>query len=426
MPKIKDITCHKVLNSRSEWTIETRVELDDGAVGTQTVPDGASTGENEALHLEAQKAAAVVNDPLKDLLVSKNPFNQLEIDTLMIDMDGTPNKRVLGGNSILSVSLAVSNAAAKSLNLQLFEYLHVLYKNNSVFKPAYSKMGSINFPTPVFNILNGGKHADNDLSFQEFMVIPAKTTPYPKQLEMGVFVYNSLHKLLVSQGYESGVGDEGGFAPQGFTTKKALTTIKQAVEEVRVDGEKNNRLVLGKDLFLGMDVAAESFHVGDRYEIKEESLKLDHAQLSSYYGDLLQQYPIIYLEDPFYENDIEGWEHFYQNYKQKVMIVADDLVVTNAKYLKAAIKKNLASAVIIKPNQVGTVSETLDFIRLAKSADMSTIVSHRSGDTPEDTFISDLAVAVEADFIKSGSPARGERVAKYNRLLDIFDNFFGS
>jgi enolase len=404
--KIKNITCHKVVNSRGDWTLRTKVQLSDGSEGIQTIPDGASKGENEAICLPVEKAVTVVSTALNDALEGEDPFDQEAIDEMMLKMDGTHNKSHLGGNSILSVSLAVANAAAASKKIPLYEYLHELYHGVSF------KKNHIHFPTPIFNILNGGKHAHNGLSFQEFMVIPAKGTPFDRSMELGVNVYKDLKASLIENEMDTAVGDEGGFAPDGLTVDKSLSFIRNAI---------NKRYKIGEDAFLGMDVAAESFHENGRYNIKEEELMLTSEELSEYYAKLLKKYELIYVEDGFYENDHDGWHAFFKKHSKHLMVVADDLVVTNYRILKKAIEKDLANAVIVKPNQVGTLSETFKFVKEARKAGMEVIVSHRSGETGEDTFIADLSLAVQADFIKSGAPVRGERVVKYNRLLDIFE-----
>ncbi len=406
-PKIESIKCHKILNSRSDWTIETYVQLSDGSIGIQTVPDGASRGEHEAVYVDINQAVDIVEHPINDLLVGHDPFDQKTIDGLLIDMDSTPNKSHLGGNSILSVSLAVAKACADSREIELYEYLAELYDMEN---------WTVKFPTPVFNVINGGKHAQNELSFQEFMVIPSPDLNIVSALELGVLIYDTLRENLLRDGHETGVGDEGGFAPENFTVHKALEYIKSAAS---VHG------IPGQNIFFGMDVAAGSFYEHTGYVIKEEKLDLTADKLSDYYAKLFKKFELIYLEDPFYERDHGAWERFTSKYSDKLMVVADDLVVTNPKFLNKAIENDLANAVIVKPNQVGTLSETFDFIRMARSAGMSIVISHRSGDTAEDTFIADLAVAVNAEFMKSGAPARGERVAKYNRLLEIFEKTQG-
>lgn len=405
--KIDSIECHKIVNSRGTWTLDTTVTLSDGSKGSETVPDGASKGENEAIFLPVDKAEHLVEHPITDLLVGQDAYDQKKLDEMMLEMDGTKNKSHLGGNSILSVSLAIAKAAAKSKNLELYEYLAELYGR---------KPGSWNFPTPVFNIMNGGKHADSGISFQEFMVIPSPEKNIVEAVEMGVEIYSTLKEMLHDEGISTAIGDEGGFAPKGFTVNKALEYVRKAASV---------KYKPGKDVFFGMDVAAESFYDHRHYVISEENLELDEFQLKEYYGELLKKYELIFLEDPYYEGHLDAWEMFYPDFKDKLMVVADDLVVTNPKFLKVAIDRKLANAVIVKPNQVGSLTETFEFIKMARDADMSLCISHRSGDTAEDTFIADLALAVDAEFMKSGAPARGERVVKYNRLLDIYDALQG-
>ncbi len=401
MSTIKDIKAYKIVNSRGNWTISTRVTLDDGSFGVQSVPEGASKGENEAISVSADQAASNVNSQIKNVLVGKDPFDQADVDDTLISLDGTNNKSNLGCNAILSVSLAVARAAASSREQELYEYLKALYGNDAELK----------FPTPVFNILNGGKHAQNGLSFQEFMLIPAKTMPYDKAVQAGMDVYHQLKSDLKENGFNTGVGDEGGFAPSGFTVERALSFITNAA---------NEHYQVGDNVFLGMDVAAESFYKDGKYEISEESKVLSSEELANFYVQLVKQFAIMYLEDGFYENDKLGWKALTEAFTDKLLIVGDDLVVTNPSLLDSAIEENLANAVIVKPNQIGTLSETLEFVRKAQDNNMAVVVSHRSGETAEDTFIADLALAVGADFIKTGAPARGERVVKYNRLLEVF------
>ena len=406
MPKIKSITCQKILNSRGDWTIETKVTLDDGSEGSQAIPDGASKGENEAVYIPVDKAVDIVSTAINDVLEGEDPTEQIVLDKILLDMDGTTNKKHLGGNSILSVSLAAAKASAKSKGLELYEYLARLYT------PKKDPSAELKFPVPIFNIINGGLHSHNNLSFQEFMAIPSPSLPFDKALEMGVKVYHNLKEILIKDGLDVDVGDEGGFAPNNLTTAKALQYISKAASQ---------SYKLGEQIFMGMDVAAGSFYMHDAYLIKEEKKTLNSEKMSQMYVDLLTTYPLIYLEDPFYESDADAWAKFTKSVGSRLMVVGDDLVVTNPKFLKSAIDRKLANAVIVKPNQVGTLTETFEFVRNAQQAGMKIIVSHRSGETGEDTFIADLAIAVGADFIKSGAPVRGERVVKYNRLLQIFN-----
>jgi len=401
VPKISKITCHKTLNSRGDWTIETKVLLSDGSEAVYDVPEGASKGENEAVYIPVEKAIDVVSSVINEALNGEDAYDQSKIDHILIEMDGTENKGHLGGNSILSVSLACAKASAVSNKIPLYKYLGNIFGNDT-----------FSFPTPLFNIINGGKHATNNLSFQEFMVIPAKKYNFNDAYEAGVKIYHALEKVLRKKGYETEVGDEGGFAPENITIPIAFSLIKEAILSCKLE--------IGEDIFLGNDAAAGSFRKPGSYFIKEENLNLSTKGLISYYEVLLEKNELIYLEDPFYENDFEGWAEFMKLKSDKLLIVGDDLVVTNTKILKRAIEKKLLNAVIVKPNQVGTLTETLEFIKLAKSFGLSVIISHRSGDNASDTFISDLSVAVNADFLKSGAPSRGERVAKYNRLYEIF------
>jgi len=407
MAKIENIRSQKILDSRGNWTLETKVTLDDGSVGVQPVPSGASVGENEAVYIDVEKAADFVSTTINDVLVGKDPSDQKGIDESLIKMDGTSNKSRLGANSILSVSLACAKSAAESAGLELYQYLSLIYSGKQKLN------GDLKFPTPVFNIINGGEHAKNKLSFQEFMVIPALNTPYNKALQMGANIYTDLKKILLKEDFETGVGDEGVFEPQGLSARTALDFLEQAAS---VQYEPGN------DVFFGLDIAAGSFYENGKYCIDEENLELSSDEVIKYYQDIFMHYKIIYLEDPMFERDEFGWTKFYKQNAGKYMVVADDLVVTNPKILERVAKEKMANAVIVKPNQIGTLTETLDFIRLARKSKMDIVISHRSGDNT-DSFISDLAVAVDADFLKSGAPARGERVAKYNRLLEIFYGF---
>ncbi len=405
-PKIEKISCHKIVNSRGDWTIATKVLLTDGSVGVQTIPDGASKGEHEAHTIPPEKAVQVVSSVLNDALQSEDPFDQKNIDNTLLELDGTPNKSHLGANSLLSVSLAVARSTAQHYKIELFERIAQIYENKLALN------GELKFPTPVFNILNGGKHANNGLSFQEFMIIPSPKVDYDRSVSMGIEIYHLLKKELQLLGKATGVGDEGGFAPSGFNPETALEILRNSV---------SRKYKPGDDVFFGMDVASGSFYNGHSYVLPEIGATYNVSQMNEYYGKLLKKFELLYIEDPFYENDIDGWKSFYTNFSGKVMVVGDDLVVTNPKLLSKYSKNSMLNAVIVKPNQIGTLTETLDFIKIAQSHKMGVIVSHRSGDTAEDTFISDLAVGTSADFIKSGAPARGERVAKYNRLLDIYD-----
>jgi enolase len=404
MSLIKAIEAHKVLNSRADWTVFVRVLLEDGTEVTQTVPEGASKGEHEAVSLPVEEALENIKINIAPALIGESPFDQKKIDQALLKLDGTENKSNLGCNAILPVSLAMAKVAAKSKDISLYAYLKDIYGNANELK----------FPTPLFNILNGGKHAQNDLSFQEFMVIPGMGFSFERKLEIGVDCYKKLAEKLAEEGLSTGVGDEGGFAPQGVSVTQALKELAEAVDSA---GYK-----LGEDVFLGTDVAAGSFYDSkkNRYVLKDEDAVFSREEFFTFYEQLLKDYPLIYLEDPLFESDFDSWSSFFVKFNERTMVVGDDLVVTNPEILEEALDKKTINAVIIKPNQVGTLTETFEFIRLAQENGLVTVVSHRSGETAEDTFVSDLALAVGADFVKFGAPARGERVVKYNRLLDLY------
>jgi enolase len=407
MAAIKGINSIKVINSRGDWTIKTYLELDNGSIGWAIVPEGASKGAKEAVCLEAGKSLDVIRDVITPVLLDRDFKSQKEFDEFLINLDGTKNKVKLGGNTTLALSVAFARAVSQSQKKEVWSYLLDSLNSIKGFK-AHSKNSKINV-TPLFNILNGGKHAQNNLSFQEFMIIPAKNFQIYDALEIGRTVYKSLKNRLEKDGFSTGVGDEGGFAPKGFTVRKALDYIK--------DGAGENYKV-GEEVFLGMDIAADSFYKDGKYSIAEEKLELSSKELKAYYTDLLKDFEIIYMEDPFVENDDASWADFTKSFSAKTMISADDLVVTNPEILTKAVDKKMANTVIVKPNQVGTIWETLQFVAEARAAGWSVVVSHRSGDT-EDPFIADLAYAVGADFVKFGAPARGERTSKFNRLLEL-------
>ncbi len=413
MPKISALNSYKVVNSRGDWTLRTKVTLDDGSFGVETVPEGASKGLNEAIGLPVDQAIEAVNTKIFKAIIGQDPFDQGGIDKLLIKLDGTENKSKLGGNSILSASLAVAKACASSYKLELYEYLNKLFNCVEGVCLPINVSKNTKFPTPMFNVINGGKHAHNGLSFQEFMLIPSPDLPFDKTYEMGVKVYHNLKEQLQAAHADVDVGDEGGFAPIGLDAYKALKFIKNAL---------GTDYKSGKDVFFGIDAAAGSFYKDGNYDILDSNLHVNSYELLNYYRELSRQYEIIYLEDPFFEENFEAWKRIEKEFGGKIMIVGDDLVVTNPKLLQEAVKNRYCDSVIVKPNQIGTLTKTFEFIREAQNNHLTVCISHRSGDTAEDTFIADLAVAVGADFIKSGAPARGERVAKYNRLLEIFYN----
>lgn len=393
MPKIIDVRSICVLNSRGDLTIKTYLELEDGRKGSFIVPEGASKGLKEAISIDAKKACEIINSKIAPLIKQKVFKDQKEFDDFLKTLDSTPNKEVLGGNALLSLSVCFCKAT---------NFLLSLYFLNN--KPSFGI-------TPLFNILNGGKHAKNGLSFQEFMIIPSKKYSFDRALEIGAKVYKNLKDMLQKDDFSTGVGDEGGFAPYNFTARKALSYIRDSI---------NKDYRVGEDVFLGLDVAAGSFYSNGNYVISEENLVLSPQDYIYYLYELVREYEIIYLEDPFFEEDEDSWFKFRRDLKNDILVCGDDLVVTNLALLNKVLEKNLANCFIVKPNQVGTISETLDFVNKVKSANLDFVVSHRSGDT-EDTFIADFSFAVGAPFVKFGSLARGERTCKYNRLLEIFN-----
>ena len=405
MSKIIDIKAREILDSRGNPTIETEV-FTEKVSAYASVPSGASTGSKEALELRdgdntrylgkgVLKAIKNVNTTIKDKLIGMDVLEQELIDKTMIELDGTDNKSNLGANAILSVSLACLKCAAKENNKELYEYVG----NN------YS------MPYPMMNILNGGAHADNKLDFQEFMIIP-NVSNINERIRQGAEVFHNLKKVLKEKGYNTNVGDEGGFAPNLSSNKEALDYVIDAINKA---GYKP-----GVDVFIALDVAASEFYNKESNTYRLEDKDLSRDDLLNYYGELINNYPIISIEDPFDENDYDGFKAITAKYGDKVQIVGDDLFVTNEKLLKIGIEEKLANAILIKFNQIGTVTESLNTIKLAKENGFKTIISHRSGET-DDTFIADLSVGLDLKQIKTGSLSRVDRVSKYNRLMKIND-----
>ena len=407
MVKISDIKAREILDSRSNPTVEVDVYLDDGSLGRACVPSGASTGAHEAVELRDQDdnrfggkgvltAVTNVNTEIRSALVGMGVIDQAVIDHKLIDLDGTSNKGRLGANSILGVSLAVSHAAAASSRIPLYEYL-------GIGKPNI-------LPVPMFNILNGGRHAQDSTDFQEFMVIPSGLPTFHSALRAGVEIYQKLKDVLKAEGYSTNVGDEGGFAPSMPSNRDAVEVILAAIEK---SGYKP-----GIECFIGLDVAATELYESGKYILKREDRELDSIAMAKYYGELSSKYPIISLEDGMAEDDWSGWKELMNIIGDRVQIVGDDLYTTNTSRIEYGIENRSSNSVLIKLNQIGTLTETRDAITMADSAGWSSVVSHRSGET-EDTTIADLAVALGTGQIKTGAPARSERVAKYNRLLRI-------
>ncbi len=408
---IKDIRAREILDSRGNPTIEADVILADGTVGRAAAPSGASTGSREALELRdgdnarymgkgVKKAVSNVNSQIRSALMDKDVTEQQGIDDAMIALDGTENKESLGANAMLAVSLATAKAAAKSQNLPLHQYIANLRNQTS-----------LTMPVPMMNILNGGEHADNTVDIQEFMIEPVGFTSFSEALRAGTEIFHSLKSVLKSQGLNTAVGDEGGFAPNLRSNEEAITVIMQAIEQV---GYK-----AGEDIHLALDCAASEFYKDGQYVLAGEGNKaFDSQGFSDYLVGLARQYPIISIEDGLDESDWDGWKYLTEQIGDKVQLVGDDLFVTNPAILQEGIDKHIANAILIKFNQIGTLSETLDAIYMAKKNGYATIISHRSGET-EDSTIADLAVGTAAGQIKTGSLCRSDRVAKYNQLLRI-------
>ena len=410
MAIIEDIIARQIFDSRGNPTVEVDVITEDGIIGRAAVPSGASTGEFEAVELRDNDASQYmgkgvltavdnVNEEIANELVGFEVYSQVEIDNYMIALDGTPNKSRLGANAILGVSLAMADAAAKSLNMPLWRYL-----------------GGVNskvLPLPMMNIINGGSHADNSVDLQEFMIIPAGAESFSESLRMGSEVFHNLKKVLSSKGYSTAVGDEGGFAPNLKSNEEALEVILAAIEKAGY--------VPGEDVVIALDPATSEFynHETGLYEFRwSDGSKRDADAMVEFWADWVARYPIVSIEDCMYEDDWKGWKVLTDAIGSKVQLVGDDLFVTNTERLSRGITEGVANSILIKVNQIGTLTETLDAIEMAHKAGYTAVISHRSGET-EDTKISDLAVATNAGQIKTGSMSRTDRIAKYNQLLRI-------
>ncbi|MCK9505738.1 MAG: phosphopyruvate hydratase [Porticoccaceae bacterium] len=411
MTKIADIRAYEVLDSRGNPTVNADVILETGEVGSACAPSGASTGSREALELRdgdksrylgkgVLKAVGNINTSIRELLLGKDVTDQRELDRLMIEADGTENKSKLGANAILAVSLAAAKAAAKAKKIPL--YAHIADINGT--------SGQYSMPVPMMNIINGGEHADNNVDIQEFMVQPVAATSFAEALRIGAEIFHSLKKVLSSKGLNTAVGDEGGFAPNLSSNAEALAVIKEATEAAGY--------ILGKDVTLALDCAASEFYKDGQYNLAGEGKIYSSEGFSDFLAELCDRYPIISIEDGQDESDWAGWKYQTEKLGNRVQLVGDDLFVTNTKILKEGIDKGIANSILIKFNQIGSLSETLDAIKMAKDAGYTAVISHRSGET-EDTTIADLAVATAAGQIKTGSLCRSDRVAKYNRLLRI-------
>jgi enolase len=408
VPIIERVTAREILDSRGNPTLEVEVELANGNIGRAAVPSGASTGKHEAVELRdgdksrfggkgVLQTVANVNGVIASELIGTPATDQATIDHNLIELDGTDNKSRLGANAILGASLAVAHAAASLLNMPLYRYLGG---------------GTYTLPVPMLNILNGGKHAANSTDFQEFMVVPAGAASFSRALQMGAEVYQALKKVLKDRGLNTNVGDEGGFAP-------ALPSNNQAVEAVLAAIEKAGYKP-GKDCFIALDPAASEFYKNKKYVLAKEGVSLTSREMVEYYVNWVGQYPIISIEDGMAEDDWAGWQLITEKLGDKVLLVGDDLYVTNVNRLSRGIKLKASNAILIKPNQIGTLTETIAAVEMAQLTGWKAVVSHRSGET-EDTTIADLAVGLNTGLIKAGAPCRSERTAKYNRLLRIQD-----
>ena len=412
MSRIKHVYAREILNSKGNPTVEATVILSNDIRGVASCPSGTSVGNYEAADLKDRdlkrfngmgvlKAVDNVNSRIAPILVGMDVEKQQEIDRKMIELDGTINKSKLGANSILSVSMACAKSAAKSSHLPLFLYLREFVKKEGL---------PLRVPTPAFNLINGGKHAQGTIDFQEFLLIPATSKTFSEALEMADTTYFSLKALIEAENESTLVGDEGGFSPNLSTNYDVLKLLKRAIEE--------SRHRLNYDVFLGMDLASNSFYNSGRYKIKDKPSPLSTDELLEYYRNLYKEFRFLYLEDPFSEDDFSGWAKITEELGAQTLIVGDDLVATNPYRLQVAIDKKAITAVIIKPDQIGTVIEALAVVEVARQLNLKIVVSHRSAETNDD-FIADFGVAVSADYVKFGAPDRGERVAKYNRLWDI-------
>lgn len=407
MSKIRKIIAREILDSRGNPTVEVDVVLDNGILGRAAVPSGASTGSKEAVELRDSdkgrylgkgvlKAVSNVNDIVAPKLIGKDPRKQKEIDSLMIRLDGTDNKAKLGANAILGVSLAVAKVAAQDAGKAVFQYIG----GNKARR----------LPIPFFNILNGGKHADNNVDIQEFMIAPIGAKSFREALQMGAETYHNLKAVLKSKGLSTAVGDEGGFAPNLSSNEEAIQVIITAIEKA---GYKP-----GQGISVVLDPAASEFYQGGKYILKADDSRLSSKEMVTYYDKLISKYPIISIEDGLAEDDWEGWKVLTKRLGKKIQLTGDDIFVTNPKIVAEGIRQGIANSVLIKLNQIGTLTETLETVELAKKAGYTCVFSHRSGET-EDSFLADVAVATNAGQLKTGAPARSERLAKYNQLLRI-------
>ncbi len=407
MVYIDDVIADEVMDSRGNPTVRATVTLSDGSSASAIVPSGASTGKREALELRdggdrymgkgVLQACENINTQIADTLMGLSPFNQAEIDLVMKELDGTDNYGNLGANAVLGVSMAVARVSALSLKMPLYRYL--------------GGANAVTMPVPMFNIINGGEHANNSVDFQEYMIVPIGFTDFSEGLRACAEVYHTLKKVIDNMGESTAVGDEGGFAPNLKSNEEPIQVVIEAIEKA---GYK-----AGEQIGIALDVAASELTNDEgKYVLKSENRELTSSELTAYYADLCSKYPIVSIEDGLSEDDWDGWKELTEVLGDKVQLVGDDLFVTNVSILSEGIEKNIANSILIKPNQIGSVSETMQTVRLAQRSGYTCVMSHRSGES-EDTFIADFAVALNTGQIKTGSTARSDRIAKYNRLLEI-------
>lgn len=412
MARIKQITAREILDSRGFPTLEATVVLDDGSQGMASVPAGSSLGGYEAVELRDKdlgrykgmgvlKAVKAVNETVAPVLINQDVSYQNKIDQILLDLDGTPKKEKLGANSLIAVSVAVLKAAAATFRLPLYAYLWLKYQLADEATP---------FPSPCFNLINGGKHGIGNLDFQEFHIIPTSRFNFTKALEVGAEIYQSLKKTLIYRELVHSVGDDGGFTPNLFTNLDALEVIKEAVA--------GTPYKFNNEVFFSLDVAANQFYRDGKYFIKDRAQAFSREEFLDYYKELNEQYRILLLEDPLYEDDWLGWKNLVSILGAKTVVVGDDLLCTNLERVKKALAMQACNGVIIKPNQIGTISEVMEVVKMAKKVGWQIVVSHRGSETNDD-FLADLAIGIGANYAKFGAPARGERLAKYNRLLAI-------
>mgnify|MGYP000119226842 CR=1 FL=1 len=414
MYKIKSVKGREILDSRGNPTVGVEVTLENGTVGISSVPSGASTGSREALELRdndsnrfmgkgVTTAVNNVNSKIADKLISMDVRDQLKIDTIMIDIDGSEDKKNLGANAILGVSLAILSASSKAEGIETYQKIASLIQEEN----------PVLLPVPMLNIMNGGAHAINSTDFQEFMIAPAGFDTFSESIRAGAEIYTTLGKILEKDGLSTNVGFEGGYAPSNLSNKQVLDYVMNAIE---FSGYKP-----GENIFIALDPASSEFGKNSKYKLSKESLELSSEEMIEYYSNLIKSYPIYSIEDGLSEDDWSGWNKFTKTHGKNIQIVGDDLFVTQKKYLEKGITEESANSILIKFNQVGTISETIETIKYAMMNKFSSVISHRSGET-EDTTIADLAVGTNAGQIKTGAPARSDRVAKYNRLLRIEEN----